>query len=328
MIEYSKNIILNTNLSLRRNIEGYDFPTNLSKEKSLEIVDAFRQIYKDELVLLEELDENSLNKYIEDFILSDDYDTREGQIAFVIKDDYIITINDKDHIAINVRGFNLDLKSAYKKAYMVESFLDSKFDFAFSPEYGYLTSDARNAGNGFEISYKLFLFGLVDSYETYMALKSTLIHEEVYFTRFSPRNYSKFFDGVFILKNFGNYREDIDAYMGKMEDVLDTLVRNERRFRRDFQALNKISDDDIFDQIEIIESSLKQGQLKSMENIIKALLSLKKYNNLGFRTNLSNGEIDYLIFNTTKNKYKGERDKDRYEFLNSYMEEREWKITD
>lgn len=322
MIEYSKDIILNTNLSLRRNIEGYDFPISMSEEKSEEIIEAFKQIYNNELILLNELDENTLNKYIGDGLLSEDCDLKQVKIALVIKDDYIITINDRDHVAINIRNFNLDLKSAYTKAYMIESFLDNKFDFAFSPEYGYLTSDARNSGLGFEITYKLFLFGLVDSSQTYLALKSTLAHEGVYFSKYIPKYYQKFAKEVFVLKNFGNYRANIEEYIDKVESVIDTLVKNERRFRRDYQSLNRISDDDIFDMIEIIESNIKNKNLKSLEHIISALYDLKKYNNLGFKTELSNNELDYLIFNTTKNKYKGERDIERYEFFNSYMEAR------
>lgn len=322
MIEYAKDIILNSNLSLRRNIEGYAFPTTMDEDKSLEILRAFEEIYKDELILLDELDENTLNRLINDGILSEDCDVRTAKVGLVIKDDYILTINDRDHIAINVKDFNIDIISAYKKAEMVEDFLDKKFDFAFSPQYGYLTSDARNAGLGLEISYRLFLFGLLDSSQTYMALKSTLAHEGAYFTRFVPKYYSNYSKDVYVLKNFGNYRANIEDYIDSLESAVDSLVKNERRFRRDYQILNKITDDDVFDQIEMVENNLNNKSLRSLEVIVSALFELKKYNNLGFRTTLSNNELDYLIFNTTKNKYKGDRDKERYEFLNSYMEDR------
>lgn len=322
MIEYSKDIILNTNLSLRRNIEGYDFPTTMTREDSLEVLSAFKAIYKDELILLEDIDEVSLNKYINDGLLSPDCQEQVVQIGIVIKDDYIITINDRDHIGINIRNFNMDLSSAYKKAFLVEDFLDHKFDFAFSPEYGYLTSDARNTGLGLEITYKVFLFGLVDSDQTYYALKTSLANEGMYFTKFLPKYYNKYAKDLYIIKNFGNYRENIEEYLGKIDSDIDTLVRNERRFRRDYQVLNNISHDDIIDEINIIETNLEEGNLKSLEKISKALYGLKKYRALGFRTKLDPTEIDYLIFNTNKNKYKGDRDKQRFEFLNSYMEGR------
>ncbi|MGO3018440.1 MAG: ATP--guanido phosphotransferase [Anaerococcus sp.] len=321
MIEYSKDIILNTNLSLRRNIEGYDFPTSMIREDSIMILDAFKEIYKDELVLLEEIDETTLNQYINDGVVSEDSLEKVAQIGLVIKDDYVITINDRDHIGINVRNFNMDLISAYKKAKQVEEFLDNKFDFAFSPEYGYLTSDARNTGYGLEIIYKVFLFGLLDSDQTYYALKTSLANSGIYFTKFLPKYYDKYAKDLYIIKNFGNYRKDIESYLGTIEESLDTIVRNERRFRRDYQVLNRISHDDIIDQINMIETNLDNGNLKSLENISEGLYGLKKYRSLGFKTKLESDQIDYLIFNTNKNKYKGDRNKKRYEFLNSYMEE-------
>lgn len=321
MIDYSKDIILNTNLSLRRNIEGFDFPTTMTREKSLEILTAFKEIYGDELLLVEDLGEDILNIFINDGVLSPDCLEKVPQIGLVIKDDYIITINDRDHIGINIRDFNMDLTSAYKKAILLEDFLDHKFDFAFSPEYGYLTSDARNAGFGLEIRYKVFLFGLVDNNQTYYALKTSLANEGMYFTKFLPKYYDKYAGDLYIIKNFGNYRKDLRGHVSDIEEDIDTLVRNERRFRRDYQVLNKISHDDIEDEINIIETNMDQGNLKSLENISKALYGLKKYRALGFDTKLDSDQIDYLIFNTDKNKYKGDRDKKRYEFLDTYMED-------
>lgn len=321
MIEYSKDIILNTSLALVRNIEGYDFPTSMTREDSLEIIKIFKEIYKDELILLEELDQNTLNTYIDDGILDEDCSEKLAQIGLVIKDDYVISINDRDHIRINIRNFSMDLLSAYRKVKLVEEFLDHKFDFVFSPEYGYLASNARNTGNGIEIRYKLFLFGLIDSEQTYYAIKTTLANDGIYFGKYLPKYYKKYAKDLFILKNFGNYRKDIENHLSKIEENIDTLVRNERRFRRDYQSLNTISHEDIQDEISIIEANLKNGNLKSLENISKALYGLKKYRYLGFRTKLDDKQIDYLIFNINKNKYKGDRDKNRYEFLNSYMEE-------
>ena len=113
-----------------------------------------------------------------------------------------------------------------------------------------------------------------------------------------------------------------------MSANIDSLVRNERRFRRDYQLLNSVSDDDIIEQIAISLNNLNSKKLTSLYTIANELYRLKKYNKIGFNTDLTSNELDYLIFNLTKNKYKGKNDPERYEFLNSYMEERQWKLTD
>lgn len=322
MIDYYKDIILENNLSLKRNIEGYNFPISLSEKDSLEIIEKFRGIYGDELILLDEIDENTLNKLINAGIITEDSKNKEAVIGLVFEDDYILVINDKDHISINISNFGEEIKLAYERAMEIEEDLDKKFDFSFSPQYGYLTSFGRDCGNGIEIRFKLFLFGLLDNTQAYLTLKSSLAHDGIYLTRFVPEYFKAYDDDIYILKNFGNYREKIDEYLENLEDNLDIIIRNERRFRRDFQSLNGLNDEDIKDSIKILEDNLESKNLKTMTAMINCLYDLKKYNILGFKTKLSNQEIDYLIFNITKDKYKGNRDNERYEFLNSYMEAR------
>ncbi|MBS4889237.1 MAG: ATP--guanido phosphotransferase [Anaerococcus vaginalis] len=322
MIDYYKDIILENNLSLKRNIEGYNFPISLSEKDSLEIIEKFRGIYGDELILLDEIDENTLNKLINAGIITEDSKNKEAVIGLVFEDDYILVINDKDHISINISNFGEEIKLAYERAMEIEEDLDKKFDFSFSPQYGYLTSFGRDCGNGIEIRFKLFLFGLLDNTQAYLTLKSSLAHDGIYLTRFVPEYFKSYDDDIYILKNFGNYREKMDEYLENLEDNLDIIIRNERRFRRDFQSLNGLNDEDIKDSIKILEDNLESKNLKTMTAMINCLYDLKKYNVLGFKTKLSNQEIEYLIFNITKDRYKGNRDNERYEFLNSYMEAR------
>lgn len=322
MIDYYKDIILENNLSLKRNIEGYNFPISLSEKDSLEIIEKFREIYGDELILLDEIDENTLNKLINAGIITEDSKNKEAVIGFVFEDDYILVINDKDHISINISNFGEEIKLAYERAMEIEEDLDKKFDFSFSPQYGYLTSFGRDCGNGIEIRFKLFLFGLLDNTQAYLTLKSSLAHDGIYLTRYVPEYFKSYDDDIYILKNFGNYREKIDEYLENLEDNLDIIIRNERRFRRDFQSLNGLNDEDIKDSIKILEDNLESKNLKTLTAMINCLYDLKKYNILGFKTKLSNQEIEYLIFNITKDKYKGNRDNERNEFLNSYMEAR------
>ena len=321
-MDYSKNIILESNLSIRRNIEGYDFPATMTLEASEKIIEIFRDIYADKLVLLEDLDENTKNELINSFVLSEEADKKLAQIGLVIEDDYILTINDRDHLAINVRNFDLDCKKAYRKALDVEEKLDEILDFSFSSDLGYYTQDARNTGSGLEIFVKTFLFAMVDDEKAYYGLKQSLLREGMYLTRFTPKYNNAYSDDVYLIKNIGNYRKDIESYVDKFDHNLDILLRNERRFRRDYMHINKVKSEEIEDRINISLTNLKEGLVKTLDLMIENLYILKKYRILGFDTDFKDEEIDYLIFNLTKNKYKGNRDEDRYLFLREYIKER------
>lgn len=321
-MDYSKNIILESNLSIRRNIEGYDFPATMTLEASEKIIEIFRDIYGDKLVLLEDLDENTKNELINSFVLSEEADKKLAQIGLVIEDDCILTINDRDHLAINVRNFDLDCKKAYRKALDVEEKLDEILDYSFSSDLGYYTQDARNTGSGLEIFVKTFLFAMVDDEKAYYGLKQSLLREGMYLTRFTPKYNSAYSDDVYLIKNIGNYRKDLDSYIDKFDHNLDILLRNERRFRRDYMHINKVKSEEIEDRINISLTNLKEGLVKTLDLMIENLYMLKKYRILGFDTDFTDEEIDYLIFNLTKNKYKGNRDEDRYLFLREYIKER------
>ena len=115
-MEFTKDIILSSNLSLRRNIKGYDFPTTMTYDESLLIMDIFKNIFDDRLVLLTDLDDSTIDRLIDEMVLSSDARSKLSQIGLVFEGDTTLVINDRDHLSINISGFNLDISSAYKRA--------------------------------------------------------------------------------------------------------------------------------------------------------------------------------------------------------------------
>ena len=321
MRDFAKDILISTNLSLRRNIKGYDFPTTMTYDESLVIMDMVRNVFGDRLVLLTDLDDETIDKLISEMVLSPDVTSKLAQVGLIFEGDTTLVINDRDHISINISNFDLDLTGAYKKAVEIEKVLDSHFDFAFSSEYGYLTSGARNAGTGLEIWIKLFLFGLIDNPKTYAGFEQAMVYAGLYPQKFVPQGLKSYADDLYLLKNYGNYREKPETYLKKIEKDLETLVKNERRFRRDYRILNNIDDREVEEEIDLIEKSLKTGLVKSLDKMMKSLYRLKKYQLLGFNIKLSEDELNKMIKNLSSHKYKENFDAGRYEYLMKEMGE-------
>ena len=202
MRDFAKDILISTNLSLRRNIKGYDFPTTMTYDESLVIMDMVRNVFGDRLVLLTDLDDETIDKLISEMVLSPDVTSKLAQVGLIFEGDTTLVINDRDHISINISNFDLDLTGAYKKAVEIEKVLDSHFDFAFSSEYGYLTSGARNAGTGLEIWIKLFLFGLIDNPKTYAGFEQAMVYAGLYPQKFVPQGLKSYADDLYLLKNY------------------------------------------------------------------------------------------------------------------------------
>lgn len=319
MTEFTKDVIISSNLSLRRNIKGYDFPTTMTYDESLIIIDMVKNIFDDRLVKLSDLDDDTIDRLIEDMVLSEDTRDKLIEVGLVFEGDTTLVINDRDHISINISDFDLDLTSAYKRAVEIEKVLDKYLDFAFSSEYGYLTSGARNAGTGLEIWVKMFLFGLIDNPKTYQGFEQAMVYAGLYPRKFVPDGLKSYADDLYLLKNYGNYRKDTAGYLKKIEKDLETLVKSERRFRRDYKILNNIDDREVEEEIELLENSLKGGLVKSLEKMAAYLYKLRKYQILGYETNISEADIDYLLKNITSYKYKDNLNAERYEFLMKYM---------
>lgn len=321
MIDYTKDIMISSNLSLRRNIKSYDFPTTMTFDESQVIIDMVRNVFGDRLVLLADLDDETIDRLITEMVLSPDVTSKLAQVGLIFEGDTTLVINDRDHISINISSFDLDLRGAYKRAVEIEKILDGHFDFAFTSEYGYLTSGARNAGTGLEIWMKMFLFGLIDNPKTYAGFEQAMIYAGLYPQKFIPQGLKSYADDLYMLKNYGNYRKDMEGYLKKIEKDLETLVKNERRFRRDYRILNNIDDREIEEEIDLIEKSLEDGMVKSLDKMMKALYKLKKYQILGFNIKLSEEELEELIKKLSSHKYKENFDAARYEFLMKEMGE-------
>nr|WP_231947284.1 ATP--guanido phosphotransferase [Anaerococcus mediterraneensis] len=318
-MDYNKDIILESNLAIRRNIKGYDFPTTMTYDESLVIIDIFKNIFEDRLVLISDLDDSTIDRLIEKMVLSPDCREKLGQIGLVFEGDTTLVINDRDHLSINISDFGENLESAYMRANEIEKVMDERIDFAFSPELGYLTSHGRNTGAGLEINYKTFLFGLIDDPKTYYGFKQALIYAGMYVKRFVPKGLKSYADDIYIIKNYGNYRDDIYIYLDEIAKNMETIVKNEIKFRRDYKILNDTDDREIQEDIKIIENNLEAGLTTSLEKMVKALYDLKKYLILGYESKFSMDDLDFLIKKIESTDYKGNFNQDRLKFLEEYI---------
>ncbi len=75
----------------------------------------------------------------------------------------IYMINKEDHLRFSCTLSGLSLQSAYNAVNKIDDSVAQKFQYAFSPHFGYLTACPINAGTGLRASVFLHLPGLVHS---------------------------------------------------------------------------------------------------------------------------------------------------------------------
>ena len=161
-------VVLSGSVTLARNLADYNFPSRLSEEDALRVVETVRSLTTD-LGAREERDYYSCRVdrlsntdkdcLIESHAITPSLKRRKDPTGLIISDDESVSImiNDDDHIHIRATRAGYNLREAYKTANRIDDFIDSELKYCFSEKYGYLTSKLQDAGTGLHASYMLSL---------------------------------------------------------------------------------------------------------------------------------------------------------------------------
>lgn len=164
------DIVLSSRIRLARNFTGVPFPNRATKDQLADVVARLRTsinaLGRNGNYMLIEMEKLSpLERYVlvEKHIISPNYAQQSENRALIISDDASISImvNEEDHLRIQAMTPGLSLTEAFAKADAADDALESKNDFAFTEQMGYLTSCPTNLGTGLRASVMLHLPALV-----------------------------------------------------------------------------------------------------------------------------------------------------------------------
>ena len=112
---------------------------------------------------LSEMDNVDKQFLVERHLMSREQASKPNSKAVVIDDEEIISImiNEEDHLRLQVMKSGFDLLDAWEIMNRIDDALSRELNFAFSPEYGYLTACPTNTGTGMRGSVMLHLPALV-----------------------------------------------------------------------------------------------------------------------------------------------------------------------
>lgn len=164
------HIVLSSRIRLARNLQGVVF-TNRAKKEDLDAVltavdGAVKesQYLKDtSLFRLNELDNVDRQFIVERHLMSHDHASNpQGKAVVVSKEEAVsIMVNEEDHLRIQVMqsGFNLD--GTWDIINNIDNSLAERLNYAFMPDWGYLTACPTNTGTAMRGSVMLHLPALV-----------------------------------------------------------------------------------------------------------------------------------------------------------------------
>ncbi len=162
------NIVFSTRLRIARNLEGIKFPVVLSEKEKKEIdqqISKYIAKLPIELIIesIDEMPKENVFIYLSNHVITNEFLKNGRVLAYDINGNWVILINEDDHIRIMAVEEGYNVKNIYNRLSSIIIQLEDEIDFAFDEKYGYLTSSILNFGTGLRISALVNLYGLVSA---------------------------------------------------------------------------------------------------------------------------------------------------------------------
>lgn len=163
-------IVMSSRVRLARNLRNASFPGWAKKPERIRVLDLLRpaiehlpemkEAFSESMDNLSALDKQIL---VERHLISREHAARTAGSGLVLnrEESLCVMINEEDHLRMQALRPGLQLKQAWLAIDQVDTALEKKLEYAFSPEVGYLTACPTNLGTGIRVSAMLHLPGLV-----------------------------------------------------------------------------------------------------------------------------------------------------------------------
>jgi len=154
--EEDKNPIwLGSSLLLRRNFARYKFPPKLSEADMIKVSSLLSETLQKNIKGLTYFPADKLSPLDKEFIfehflcLESFQNANKGQ-GFLIDGLFLAQLNLKNHLQLQLIDTSPDLLTAWSQLVKLETEVGKTLDYAFSPKFGYLTSDPTLCGTALQ----------------------------------------------------------------------------------------------------------------------------------------------------------------------------------
>jgi len=159
-------IVISSRIRLARNLSGYEFLTCLSAERQGRLLEELKETILSldlgEKVFYVDVSESSpleQDLLVERHLISRRHAGGKGPRGAIIapSESFTAMINEEDHLRVQVFKTGLQLKECWRQIDNIDNEIEKKVEYAFDPNYGYLTACPTNLGTGIRVSVMLHL---------------------------------------------------------------------------------------------------------------------------------------------------------------------------
>ena len=292
----NSDIVMSSRIRLARNLAKYPFSHWASKKEQEDVLQTAKQAVsssekiKTSLCLdIGKLDTIDRQFLVERHLMSKEHTVNSENKGLCIGEREVVSImiNEEDHMRIQVMKSGFDLRDAWYIINEIDDELGELLEYAYEPNFGYLTACPTNAGTGMRASVMLHLPSLVMTKQIGKVLQAI--------TKLSLTARGLYGEGTEASGNFFQISNQV-SLGHKEEDVIDNIERiikqvvdHEQSAREALVSQNK---DVLVDRIWRAYGTLKSAHIITSDETID-LLSLVR---LGVDMNLIK-KLDRALIN-------------------------------
>jgi len=231
-------IVMSSRVRLARNIKEAAFPGWAKKPERVRVLDLIRPAvetlpemkdsFSESMDSLTTLDKQIL---VERHLISREHAAKSAGSGLVLnrEETLCFMINEEDHLRMQALRPGLQMRQAWTAIDQADSQLEKRLDYAFNPDWGYLTACPTNIGTGIRVSAMLHLPGLVLGEQINPIIQS--VNKLGLAVRGLYGEGTEALGNVFQVSNQMTLGEAESAIVERLEKVLAQIIEHEENAR-------------------------------------------------------------------------------------------------
>lgn len=292
-------VVLMTRIRLARNVAGNFFPGWAKPAQRHHVLDLCRDavlaappMKRSVAASVDEMTDLEKQILVERHLISRELSGAKNGAGVVISRDQTcaVMINEEDHLRIQVLRAGFQLKKAWNAINELDTAIEERIDYAFSPTFGYLTACPTNLGTGMRASAMMHLPALVIGNQMEKVVRA--VNQLGMVVRGLFGEGSDASGSIFQISNQTTLGESEDEIIKRLGSVLTSIVEHELNAR---QKLVEADPGKLFDKIGRAYGILQNSHVLSSSEAMNLLSLLRLGIDLGIFPAGNRAIIDRLF---------------------------------
>jgi len=218
----------------------------------------------------------------------------KGSGLVVTHDEHVaVMINEEDHLRLQSIRPGMALETTWKTVSAIDSELESRVKYAFSPRFGYLTACPSNVGTGLRASVMIHLSGLRLLNEIEPVIKG--LDKLGVAVRGLSGEGTEAHGNLFQISNQATLGASEETIISRLTEIVSEVVHHERNARARLMESRRVY---VLDQIGRAFGILTRSRLLASGEAVDLLSGLRFGVELGIVRNLTVGKINEIMLLT------------------------------